>query len=89
MSSPSGVVSGDTFTRRDVIKYIANVKGGVHLSAKERKHEAKLIARLGKIEKKFILHLSDALLVELVAIGQSIGSSPDAKTYISRVRESA
>ncbi|WP_281687641.1 hypothetical protein [Pseudomonas citronellolis] len=89
VSSPSGVVSGDTFTRRDVIKYIANVKGGVHLSAKERKHEAKLVARLGKIEKRFMLHLSDALLVELVAIGQSLGSSPDAKTYISRVRESA
>ncbi|UOF21412.1 hypothetical protein [Pseudomonas syringae] len=93
MNSPSGVVNGDTFTRRDVIKYIANVKGGVHLSPKERKQEAKLIARMEKIEKKFILQAaegfpgSDALLIELVAIGQSLGLSPDAKVYISQVRK--
>ena len=93
LSSASGVVNGDIFTRRDVIKYIANVKGGVHLSPKERKQEAKLIARMEKIEKKFILQplegfpASDALLIELVAIGQALGSSPDAKVYISQVRK--
>ncbi|WP_157092262.1 hypothetical protein [Thioalkalivibrio nitratireducens] len=87
LSSLSGVVDGKTFNRREVIKYIANVKGGVHLSAKERKAEAKLVARLGKIEKKIMVHTTDGLLVELVAIGQAVGASTDAQSFIKHVRE--
>lgn len=83
LSSSSGIVEGQTFNRREVIKYIANVKGGVHLSAKQRKAEEKLIARLGKIEKKVRIHMSDGLLVEAVAIGQALGSSEDARAYMA------
>lgn len=89
LKSAAGVVSGDAFNRREVIKYIANVKGGVHLSLKERKQEEKLVARLGKIEKRLMLQFSDALLIEIVAIGQSLGWSPDAKLYISHARGAA
>ncbi|MDO8862702.1 hypothetical protein Q6D67_13405 [Haliea sp. E1-2-M8] len=87
LSSLSGVVDGKTFNRREVIKYIANVKGGVHLSAKERKSEAKLIAKLGKIEKKIMVHTTDGLLVEFVAIGQALGCSKDAQSFIKHVHE--
>jgi hypothetical protein len=83
LSSPSGIVDGRTFNRREVIKYIANVKGGVHLSAKQRKEEAKLIARLGKVEKKMMIQMSDGLLIEAVAIAQALGNSDDAKTYVA------
>lgn len=86
LSSPSGIVEGRSFTRRDVIKYLANVKGGVHLSAQMRKAEKNLIARLGKIEKKLMVFNSDGLLVEAVAIGQALGNSSDAKTFIAKVR---
>lgn len=86
LSSHSGVAEGHAFTRREVIKYLANVKGGVHLSAKERKTEEKLIARLGKIEKKIHVHHSDGLLVEAVAIAQALGSSADAKLYVQHIR---
>jgi hypothetical protein len=86
LSSLSGAVDGKTFTRREVIKYIANVKGGVHLSPKERKAEKKLVARLGKIEKKMMVHTTDGLLVELVAIGQAIGGSDDARKIIEYVQ---
>lgn len=86
LSSNAGVVEGQTFNRREVIKYFANVKGGVHLSAQQRKTEAKLIARLGKIEKKIIIHNTDGLLVETVAIAQALGASQDAKTYIAHVQ---
>jgi hypothetical protein len=41
LSSNAGVVEGQTFNRREVIKYLANVKGGVHLSAQQRKTEKK------------------------------------------------
>ncbi len=82
----SGQIDSQTFTRRDVIKYIANVKGGVHLSAKQRKQEAKLIARIGKIERRIAVNTTDGLLVELVAIGQAVGRSADAKDFVEIVR---
>ena len=86
LASLSGVVDGRRFTRRDVIKYLANVKGGVHLSAQARKAEKNLIARLGKIEKKIMVHNSDGLLVEAVAIGQALGNSSDAKAFVAKVK---
>lgn len=86
LSSPSGVVDGRVFNRREVIKYLANVKGGVHLNAQQRKIEEKLIARLCKIEKKLVVHNTDGLLVEAVAIAQALGRSDDAKRFINIVR---
>jgi len=69
-----------------VIKYIANVKGGVHLSSQARKQEKKLIDRLGKAEKRIMVHNTDGLLVEAVAIGQALGNSDDAKDFIAAAR---
>lgn len=86
LASASGVVGGRSFNRREMIKYLANVKGGVHLSAKQRKAEEKLIARLGKIEKKMIVHNTDGLLVEAVACAQSLGNSVDAKVFVKKVQ---
>lgn len=86
LPSLSGIVDGRSFSRRDVIKYIANVKGGIHLSAKVRKAEKDLISRMSKIEKKFLVYNSDGLLVEAVAIAQALGTSSDAKKFISKVR---
>lgn len=86
LSSNAGVVEGRSFNRREVIKYLANVKGGVHLSAQQRKTEEKLISRLGKIEKKITIHTTDGLLVEAVAIAEALGSSVDAKTYIGHIK---
>jgi hypothetical protein len=86
LPSLSGIVEGRSFNRREVIKYIANVKGGIHLSAKARKAEKDLISRLGKIEKKILVHNSDGLLVEAVAIAQALGGSSDAKSFIAKVR---
>jgi hypothetical protein len=86
LASASGVVDGRSFNRREVIKYLANVKGGVHLSGQQRKAEEKLIARLGKIEKKMMVHNTDGLLVEAVACAQSLGNSEDAKVFVKKVR---
>ncbi|MBV8656407.1 MAG: hypothetical protein JO142_01145 [Burkholderiales bacterium] len=86
LSSMSGVVDGRSFNRREMIKYLANVKGGVHLNAQQSKAEAKLIARLGKIEKKIMVHSTDGLLVEAVACAQSLGNAEDAKHFVQKVR---
>ena len=86
LDSTSGVVHGRRFKRREVIKYIANVKGGVHLSSQARKQEKKLIDRLGKAEKRILVHHTDGLLVEAVAIGQALGNSDDAKDFVAAAR---
>ena len=86
LSSASGLVHGKYFNRRELIKYLANVKGGVHLSPQQRKAEQKLIDRIGKIEKKLMVHNSDGLLVEAVACAQGLGNSEDAQHFIKKIR---
>jgi hypothetical protein len=86
LKSTSGVVDGRRFSRHDVIKYLANVKGGVHLNSQERKKEKLLIDRIGKAEKRFTFHTTDGLLVEAVAIAQSLGGSAEAKSLIAAVK---
>jgi hypothetical protein len=86
VGSLSGVADGRDFSRREVIKYIANIKGGVHLSQLQRESERKLVAKMEKIDKKLTLLNSDSLLVELVAIGQAVGGSDDAKALSADIR---
>lgn len=82
MESLSGVADGIHVNRREIIKYVANVKGGVHLSPKRRAEEKKLIKKMEKFEKKITAHTTDGILVEIVSIAQAIGMSDDAKTLI-------
>ena len=86
LSSSSGIIDGRSFNRGELIKYLAYIKGGVHLNEKPKKQEEKLIARVGKIEKKIMVHNTDGLLVEAVACAQSLGNSKDAKYFIKKVR---
>jgi hypothetical protein len=86
LGSISGIDKGNTFTRREVIKYIANVRGGVHLNAKVRNAEKKLVERIGKIEKRVVFESINGLLVELVAIAQAVAESPDARSLVADIR---
>jgi hypothetical protein len=83
LRSHSAFAFGEWISRADVIKYIANVKGGVHLSASQRRREAELVNRVSKIEKRVNVHGTEGLLLELVAIAQAIGRSDDASRLIS------
>lgn len=85
LSSTAGIVEGRPFTRRDVIKYIAYIKGGVHLGGKPRKAEQKLIDRMRKMERRIIVHQTDGLLIELVAVAQAIARSTDLEVFLSRL----
>lgn len=87
VASYSGYIKKSTFTRKEVIKYVANVKGGVHLSAGQRKEEKKLVSRLARFEKAFKIAHTDPMLVEIVAIGQALGRSEDAHVYIRKAKE--
>ncbi|WP_144395603.1 hypothetical protein [Pleionea sediminis] len=82
VESTSGLASGTKVNRREVIKYVANVKGGVHLSSKRRTDEKALIKKLEKFEQKISAHTTDGILVEIVSIAQAIGMSEDAHQLI-------
>lgn len=88
VQSPAGINKGKVFTRSDVIKYIANIKGGVHLSGKQRQKERDLIKKMSKVEGRITAAKTDGLLIELVAIAQAVGRSRDAQKFISYVRSS-
>jgi hypothetical protein len=85
LSSTAGMVQGRQFTRRDVIKYVANAKGGVHAGPSQHKAELKLIERMAKAERRLRLHQTDGLFVELVAIAQAIGRSADLEVFLSHL----
>ena len=44
-----------------------------------------LIDRLERAEKRMLFHNTDGLLVEAVAMAQSLGGSRDAKSFIAAV----
>lgn len=96
LASTAALAQGRVATRRDIIKYYANVKGGVHLGRKERKREAKLIRRMEKFERKFTfvgwgnanpLLEREGLLVELICIAQAVGRSPDTIAFLETARK--
>jgi hypothetical protein len=78
LEGTSGIVGHLHVNRREVIKYVANVKGGVHLGRKTKSAEKELIKKLSKFERAMNVHTTDGILVELVAIAQSVGTSEDA-----------
>ena len=48
--SHSGYINGVFFTRGDVVKYIANVRGGVHVGGSRRASERQLVKQLTPVE---------------------------------------
>jgi hypothetical protein len=85
LRSASAYAFGEWITRGEVVKYIANVRGGVHLSQSQKKSEAVLVERVSPIERRIIVFETEGLLVELVAIAQAIGRSEDARRLIHEV----
>lgn len=88
LESACGVANGHVIKRREIIKYMANVKGGVHLgtSSRARTSERELVSRVSKLEKKVNMCSMDGLFFELLSIGQSLAKSPDMAELISKVR---
>jgi len=86
--SLSGIAGGVRVNRREIIKYVANVKGGVHLSPKRRSAERKLIKKMEAFEKIIMAHRTDGILVEIVSIAQAIGTSDDARKLIEHADRS-
>lgn len=74
----SGIAGRLQVSRREIIKYVANVKGGVHLGQKTKSAEKELVKKIAKFERALNVHTADGILVEVVSIAQAIGMSDDA-----------
>lgn len=86
MESTAGIAGRLIVKRREIIKYVANVKGGVHLGQKAKAAERKLVNKLAKFENRIQAHTTDGVFVELVAIAQAVGLSDDAAKLIDAIR---
>lgn len=86
LESPSGFADGKPVCRREFIKYVANIKGGVHLGQKTRSKEREMIKRVAKFEKRATANTTDGILVEIVSIAQAVARSDDAKKLISAIQ---
>jgi hypothetical protein len=86
LESTSGVTKDIRVNRREIIKYVANVKGGVHLGPKARASEQDLIKKMEKFERSMSVNTTDGILVELVAIAQAVAFSDDTGRFLAKVR---
>ena len=84
VESTSGVANRLHVSRREIIKYVANVKGGVHLGPRARSDEKDLIRKVEKFEKRIVVNTTDGILVETVAIAQAVATSDDTKRFLDR-----
>ncbi|HUK91643.1 MAG TPA: hypothetical protein VLZ81_14665 [Blastocatellia bacterium] len=83
LKSPSAFVEGETITRQVVIKYMANVRGGVHLkTTKARRHEKLFTSHIAKLEGGINAFFMNGLQYELLSIGQAVAQAPDAALLI-------
>jgi hypothetical protein len=77
-ASPAVVVDGVPVSRRNVIQYMANKRGGAH-SDVSRKKDEEAYRLLDRVIDTFPIADQRSVFLELVAIGQAIAQSPDAK----------
>ena len=82
VNAPCAYIDGRWVSRADVIKYIANVQGGVHLSQSKGKREAELSQKVKGVADRISFNDIDGLHWELVAIAQAVGQSEDASRYV-------
>jgi hypothetical protein len=87
--SACAVVERSRITRDELIKYMANVRGGVHLGrGSTATRERELIAKVQRLEGRVNAFRMDGLFFELLSIGQSVGAAPDSDRLRAAIRAS-
>jgi hypothetical protein len=78
LASPALVVDGAPVSRRSVIQYIANKRGGAQVDVSRKKDE-EANRLLDRVIDTVQIAERRSVLFELLAIGQAVARSPDAK----------
>lgn len=87
------VIEGQIVRRREVIKYVANKLGGVHIDTvrgnpkSEKKHKAeKVFLLLDNVFKSRETLKKNAVFYELLSIGQDLINSNDIKMFVEKTK---
>ena len=88
LNSTSLVIKGQKINKREVIKYITNKMGGVHIdfTRNENKFCDKKFKLLDKSCSLKLLN-KDYIYYELLSIGQALANSEDTKKFINRAKD--
>lgn len=78
LTAPAVVVEGTPISRRDVVKYVANKRGGAHFDM-SRKEDEEAYRLLDSVLDKFQVAAQRSVFFELLSIGQAVARSADAK----------
>src|SRR5262249_47815990 len=79
---------GQKVSRRQLVQYVANKKGGAHLDNTRKKDEAAYAALDAAVESGFSFGPTgkNAVYLELLAIGQNLTNSPDIKRFMNNAQ---
>jgi hypothetical protein len=81
-------IRGQKVSRRQLVLYVANKKGGVHLDKARKKDEAAYAMLDAAVESGFWFGPTgkNAVYLELLSIGQNLTSSPDIKRFMNEAQ---
>ena len=84
MESVACVIDGKKISRRDIIQYVTNKKGGVHIDFKRNRPLDKKFKLIDRSYSRFYIYDKNYVYYELLSIGQTIAHSEDAKLFIDK-----
>ena len=86
LDSTSCIIEGKKISRREIIQYVTNKKGGVHIDFKRNRQIDK---KFKLIDESYSLAMVDKnyIYYELLSIGQLLANSDDAKLFVNKALE--
>lgn len=84
LSSASAILDSTKITRADIIKFMANKAGGVHLDTRD--DDSPALAALRKRRALIGIQEHDGLSFEVLSIGQCLAWSPETQQFIVAAR---
>ena len=90
VESPCALIEGEMLKRGHLIKYMANIRGGVHLGNEiTGQKETELHKKIARLDKKINDQVIDGLGFELLSIAQRVAQAPDIQALLTKIKESA
>ena len=84
--STSCIIEGKKISRREIIQYVTNKKGGVHIDFKRNRQ---IDEKFKLIDESYSLTIVDKnyIYYELLSIGQLLANSDDANLFVNKAIE--
>lgn len=87
LNSTSCIIYGQKINRREIIQYVTNKKGGVHIDFQRNRQLDEKFKLIDKSYSSLSLANKDYVYYELLSIGQAVANSEDAKSFVQKAME--